>query len=105
MPIYEYKCASCEQTFEYMQRISEDPKTECERCGASLERLISSTSFQLKGGGWYKDLYSSPKPDSAKSGASNGESKSSESKPDGGSAAKESKPAAKADAGSSKSSS
>jgi predicted nucleic acid-binding Zn ribbon protein len=61
-----------------MQRMSEDPKTECEQCGGALERLISSTSFQLKGGGWYKDLYSSPKP--AASGSSEGSSGGSEGK-------------------------
>jgi putative FmdB family regulatory protein len=66
MPIYEYKCGACDQTFEYMQRVSDAPKSECEGCGGALERLISNTSFQLKGGGWYSDLYASPKPDSAK---------------------------------------
>jgi predicted nucleic acid-binding Zn ribbon protein len=41
-----------------------DPdKTTCEVCGGSLERLISRTAFALKGGGWYKDLYASPKPE------------------------------------------
>lgn len=70
MPIYEYKCATCESQFEYMQRITEDPRTECESCGGALERLLSLTSFQLKGSGWYRDLYSSPKPEA--SGGSGG---------------------------------
>jgi putative FmdB family regulatory protein len=64
MPIYEYKCKACDREFEYQQRMADPDKTDCEACGASaLERLISRTAFQLKGSGWYKDLYSSSKPD------------------------------------------
>ena len=64
MPIYEYKCKACNKEFEYQQRMSDPDKTDCEACGASaLERLISRTAFQLKGSGWYKDLYSSSKPE------------------------------------------
>jgi predicted nucleic acid-binding Zn ribbon protein len=45
-----------------MQRMSDPPRRKCEACGSqALERLISQTSFQLKGGGWYKDLYASPR--------------------------------------------
>ncbi len=80
MPIYEYKCASCEAEFEYMQRITEDPKRECESCGGGLERLISQTSFQLKGSGWYRDLYSSKKPDGAQDGAAKGAEASGDGK-------------------------
>lgn len=65
MPIYEYACRKCRKQFEYLQRMSDPPKRKCEACGAqALERQISQTSFQLKGSGWYKDLYSSPKPGS-----------------------------------------
>jgi putative FmdB family regulatory protein len=63
MPIYEYKCNACGKEFEYQQRMSDPEKTDCEACGKpALERLISRTAFTLKGGGWYKDLYSSTKP-------------------------------------------
>jgi putative FmdB family regulatory protein len=62
VPIYEYRCETCGKTFEYMQRISDPPVAECEECGGSLERLISQSAFVLKGSGWYKDLYASPKP-------------------------------------------
>jgi putative FmdB family regulatory protein len=95
MPIYEYQCRACGRTFEYQQRMTEDPKTVCESCGGALERLISRTAFTLKGGGWYKDLYSSPKPggDSSKSGDSGGSSTSTDSKP-ADSKPTESKPAA-----------
>src|ERR1041385_6441314 len=62
MPIYEYGCKACHREFEYEQRMSDPEKTVCEACGGELERLISRTAFQLKGSGWYKDLYSSSKP-------------------------------------------
>ena len=58
MPIYEYECQKCHRRAEYMQKISESPKSKCEWCAGKLERLISSSGFVLKGGGWYKDLYS-----------------------------------------------
>jgi putative FmdB family regulatory protein len=64
MPIYEYECQKCKKVFEYTQGIKEPKKDTCEACGGSLERLISASGFVLKGGGWYKDLYSSSKPQS-----------------------------------------
>ncbi len=64
MPIYEYVCSSCGQELEAWQKISEKPKKVCPNCHAhKLERLISNTSFQLKGSGWYVTDY-------AKKGAS-----------------------------------
>ena len=62
MPVYEYRCTSCNQIFEYQQRMADAPKTVCEACSGALERLISRSAFQFKGSGWYKDLYSSAKP-------------------------------------------
>ena len=90
MPIYEYKCNACGKEFEYQQRMSDPDKTDCEACGKSaLERLISRTAFTLKGGGWYKDLYSSTKPGSdAKASSSDtggGSSSSSDSSSSAGS--------------------
>lgn len=76
MPIYEYKCKACGNEFEYRQRISDPPMSECESCGGGLEKLISRSSFLLKGSGWYKDLYSSPKP---ASGGSDGSSSGNDS--------------------------
>jgi len=77
MPVYEYKCNACGREFEVQQRMSDPELTDCEVCGKqALERLISRTAFSLKGGGWYKDLYSSSKPESKSS-----ETKT-ESKPD-----------------------
>jgi putative FmdB family regulatory protein len=59
MPIYEYHCKSCKKTFEVFQKITDEPLKKCKDCGGKVERLISETSFSLKGGGWYKDGYSS----------------------------------------------
>lgn len=80
MPIYEYQCKQCDKVFEYMQRMSDDPKTECEECAGQLDRLISRSAFHLKGGGWYKDLYSSTKPaDTSKASSDSGGSSSADS--------------------------
>lgn len=71
MPIYEYQCATCGQ-FEVMQRITEEPLTRCETCGGPVAKIVSHSSFALKGGGWYKDLYSSaPKSSGSGSGGGN----------------------------------
>jgi putative FmdB family regulatory protein len=60
MPVYEYACSKCGHEFEAEQRITEPPLKTCPRCRArKLKRLISQTSFVLKGSGWYADLYSS----------------------------------------------
>ena len=67
MPIYEYACGKCEHEFEVEQRISDDPVKTCPECRSrKVKRLISQTSFVLKGGGWYSDLYSSSKGDGGK---------------------------------------
>lgn len=58
MPIYEYQCQACGREMEVSQRITEPALTECPECHEpKLQRLISATSFHLKGGGWYKDGY------------------------------------------------
>ena len=76
MPVYEYQCKKCGREFEYQQRMSDPDKTLCEACGAeALERLISRTAFTLKGGGWYKDLYASSKPEKAANDSGSSESK------------------------------
>ncbi len=72
MPIYEYACKKCGKVVEVFQKVSDPGPKTCEKCGGRLGRVISHTSFQLKGGGWYKDLYASTKPDSG-GGDSKGE--------------------------------
>ena len=50
MPIYEYKCSECEHELEVIQRFSDDPLKKCPECNKnSLNKLISSSSFRLKG--------------------------------------------------------
>jgi putative FmdB family regulatory protein len=68
VPIYVYECSSCGNRFEYTQSISEPPKTVCENCSGRLEKIIVPIAFHLKGGGWYKDLYSSNKASSSSGG-------------------------------------
>ena len=55
MPIYEYQCKSCSKSFEQIQKISDDPLTDCPECGqAALVKLVSAAAFRLKGQGWYE---------------------------------------------------
>jgi len=65
MPLYEYECPKCHKHFEVTQKIKDEPKATCPACGSEARRLISQTTFSLKGGGWYKDGYAS----SAKAGS------------------------------------
>ena len=64
MPIYEYRCEHCGD-FEEMQRITDPPLARCPKCRRKVRRLISNTSFQLKGSGWYMTDY-------ARAGGGNG---------------------------------
>jgi putative FmdB family regulatory protein len=59
MPIYEYQCENCGRRFEVMQRMTEPLLSTCGQCGGQVRRLISQTSFVLKGGGWYVTDYPS----------------------------------------------
>jgi putative FmdB family regulatory protein len=52
MPIYEYHCGKCGD-FETMQRMSDKPLTKCPTCRSKVTKLMSSTTFHLKGSGWY----------------------------------------------------
>jgi len=68
MPLYEYRCSQCDHQFELRQKFSDPPATECPLCKGSVEKQISSTSFSLKGGGWYAQGYC-PKTEAAKPAA------------------------------------
>lgn len=61
MPIYEYECAKCGHQAEVWQRITDQGLTKCERCKGKMRRLISQSSFHLKGTGWYVTDYASKK--------------------------------------------
>jgi putative FmdB family regulatory protein len=80
MPIYEYACGACGHRFEEWQKMSDKPIRTCPKCKAKkVEKLISQTSFTLKGGGWYSDLYAGPKPGTSKDSSSGSSSESSAS--------------------------
>lgn len=65
MPIYEYACPHCSETFEeWLKSDDESSAHPCPKCGQSAQRLISNTSFILKGGGWYVTEYGTHKNDS-----------------------------------------
>ena len=74
MPIYEYRCLRCNSSFEALQKINEDPLTECTACSGPVKKLISNTSFHLKGSGWYATDY-------VKKSGNNGSDKEEAKKP------------------------
>ena len=57
MPLYEYKCQSCGETFEVIQKFSDAPIQVHEKCGGHVERLVSPPALQFKGSGWYVTDY------------------------------------------------
>ncbi|MHB8232422.1 MAG: FmdB family zinc ribbon protein [bacterium] len=57
MPIREYKCKECGNYMEVIQGVNEKPLETCPKCAGKLEKLISNSSFVLKGSGWYKTDY------------------------------------------------
>lgn len=59
MPVYEYECKSCNKVFEVQQKMADKPLTSCPDCEGEVKKLMSMSSFQLKGGGWYADGYAS----------------------------------------------
>ncbi len=102
MPLYEYRCHQCGKTFEVLQKFADEPLAVHDECGGEVERLISHSSFQLKGSGWYATDYgrngkssshggngksegkegkTDSKSESSKSESSKAESSKSESKP------------------------
>lgn len=75
MPIYEYECTKCNKINEIIQKFSDEPLKNCPICGGELRKLISQSSFILKGNGWYVTDYA------RKNGANNGSNgKKTESK-------------------------
>ena len=96
MPLYAYRCTKCGAEEEHLQKFTDDPVTECGTCGGPLQKMITGTSFALKGGGWYADGYgsagtgsgggtSTAESSSGTGGSSSGGSDTSSSKPDKGS--------------------
>ena len=86
MPLYEYRCQNCGETFEVMQKFSDTPLKIHEACGGVVERLLSPPALQFKGSGWYVTDY-----------ARNGTAKSSGSSEPKSDTKTDSKPASKPD--------
>lgn len=79
MPIYEYACPDCGHKFDEIQKFSDPAITLCPKCAqGNVKKLISQTSFILKGGGWYKDHYGL-KPGGTEGSSGGGESKKASS--------------------------
>jgi putative FmdB family regulatory protein len=57
VPIYEYQCDECGISFEIMQKMSDDPLTECEKCGGSLRKVLHPVAIHFKGSGFYTTDY------------------------------------------------
>ncbi|MBU4426048.1 MAG: zinc ribbon domain-containing protein [Desulfobacterales bacterium] len=72
MPIYEYECTKCGHQTEAIQKFSDSPLAQCELCHGKLMKLISHSTFHLKGSGWYVTDYA------AKSGGNQGASAQSD---------------------------
>lgn len=78
MPIYEYECTKCGRIEEVWQKFSDKPLEDCKYCSGRLHKLISQSTFHLKGTGWYATDYAN------KSGSSSPKRKGN--KPDTGTA-------------------
>jgi putative FmdB family regulatory protein len=61
MPIYEYKCKKCGKEYEVFQRITDPARTSCKFCKGPAQKMISRTTFHLKGSGWYATDYGGKK--------------------------------------------
>ena len=62
MPIYEYKCRKCGNQFEVFRGISDPEVKSCKFCKGKVQKLVSLSSFSLKGSGWYVTDYKGKKP-------------------------------------------
>ncbi len=80
MPLYEYKCHSCGDVFEIIQKFSDAPLAVHEACGGTVERLISTSALQFKGSGWYVNDYGKGNSKQHKADSSNGEGKGDSAK-------------------------
>jgi len=71
MPFYEYQCKACSHSLEALQKMSDEPLTDCPECGKSeLSKLISASGFKLTGSGWYEtDFKGNKSKEAAKSTA------------------------------------
>ncbi len=80
MPIYEYQCTACGDVEEVLQKFSDKPIKKCRRCSGKVQKLISNSSFRLKGTGWYVTDYANKSKKSSPSSEST--EKTTTNKPD-----------------------
>lgn len=81
MPLYEYECTQCGQVEEVLQKFSDKPLKKCRTCSGSLRKLISNSSFHLKGTGWYVTDYAKKPKTNTATNSKDTQSKTSDSKP------------------------
>ncbi|NLN39037.1 MAG: zinc ribbon domain-containing protein [Smithella sp.] len=84
MPIYEYKCKKCGKQFEAFQGITEPDLKTCKFCKGKVQKMMSLSSFSLKGTGWYATDYAGKKPQNAKPAGKDAASESKEASPAAG---------------------
>jgi len=77
MPIYEYECVQCGKVEEAVQKVSDAPLTSCKNCSGELHKLISHSSFHLKGTGWYVTDYANNRSSCSSDAGSSKEKKDS----------------------------
>ena len=82
MPIYEYKCRKCNRKFEVFQGITDNEIKTCELCKGPVDKLISLSSFHLKGSGWYVTDYGGKKPSAGETSSGETHSAASETTTD-----------------------
>ena len=80
MPIYEYECTKCGKIEEAIQKFSDKPLTKCQSCAGKLHRLVSQSTFHLKGTGWYVTDYANKSGNPNKPSKKNQKNKTTDTK-------------------------
>lgn len=91
MPIYEYKCENG-HVFDVIQKMSDDPLTKCQECGAPAERVLHPVAVHFKGSGFYNTDYGKKKKGAANGGSDSSSESKSSSESSSGSGSSDSKP-------------
>jgi putative FmdB family regulatory protein len=78
MPIYEYECTKCGKIEEIIQKFSDKPLTKCQSCAGKLHKLVSQSTFHLKGTGWYVTDYANKSGNSDKPSKKNQKNKTTD---------------------------
>ena len=81
MPIYEYECIKCGNVEEVLQNFSDKPLTKCQSCAGKLNKLVSQSTFHLKGTGWYVTDYANKSDKAQKPSSKNRKSKPADTTP------------------------